>query len=186
MSVGSTSTPQIGSSLTVLRARGLYEEYTKRLDADVLARLLDQTMVTGWLPMEMALSHYEACDALQLPESTILEMGDVVGSRMSQSVMGDLVRLVRHGGVTPWMPLRRIDRLWARVYMGSTIELKEKGPKEGELVISGMPLARVTYWRTALRGLFRGIVDVFASSAYTRGGDRELDPHRVRYVLSWV
>src|ERR1700683_8962 len=69
------------SSLRSIRARGILDRYVTALPgAD---RETIQSMVaTTWLPMDLALAHYRACDALKLSAHEQIEIGREVGANV--------------------------------------------------------------------------------------------------------
>jgi hypothetical protein len=103
------------SSVQSLRAHSLYEHYIGLLDPGM--RETVESMIAGaWLPVETALKHYRACDALGLTLANEIALGHEVGSRIQASLLGLLVKGAKSTGATPWTGLGYMDRLWERVF----------------------------------------------------------------------
>jgi hypothetical protein len=103
----------IQSSLNTLRERGHFDRYVTLLDLAYKDTILG-SLAPEWLPIDVGLAHYQACEALQMSHAELLEMGEIVGNRIQGTFIGTLVRGARTMGLTPWVPLTQIGRLWQR------------------------------------------------------------------------
>jgi hypothetical protein len=108
------------SSLASLRMHGRYERYRELLDPAVRDDII-HCVAASWLPLELALAHYHACDQLRLEQARLIEMGEFVGQKIQGTFMATLTRAFRAAGATPWSLLGQIDRLWARLMFGGGV-----------------------------------------------------------------
>src|SRR6476660_3061698 len=81
----------IQASLAELKANGHYERYARLIAPDVLAEL-SASLAPGWIPMDLALRHYEACENMKLDATEFAAMGKHVGDRVR-----DVVSLAKRG-----------------------------------------------------------------------------------------
>lgn len=156
------------SSLQSMRKRGLLETYLAHLPQHHHAAV--HSMIAGqWVPMSLALAHYEACEALGLAEAEINAIGREVGDRIEGTFLATMVRMAGNIGATPWTALSQTGRLYDRLLAGGggTSVLKV-GPKDARVLFLGVALARVPYFRLAMGGVFEIAAELFCSKAYTR------------------
>lgn len=175
----------LSSSVRSLRARGLADTYFAALPREHHDLVLG-TVVGTWLPVHVAMAHYFACDALNLPTLEIVEIGREAAGHVHGSTVATLTRLARGAGVTPWAVLTRLDELWKRIWHGGGVCVRKQGPKEARVEIAGWPCAKSAYCRAGLRGVLLGLTEPLAVRAYAR--EFALPASRVGMVcdLSWV
>jgi hypothetical protein len=175
----------LSSSLRSLRERELLDAYLRHLPPRHHEAVL--APVAGlWLPIEVAIAHYDACDALALSSVDVLAIGREATSRVHGTILSTFVRLARDAGITPWTALPRMHELWARIWIGGGVSVAKLGPKEARIEIAGWPCAASPYCRTALRGVLPGIVDLFCTKSYAREVQKLATETTLGYVLSWA
>jgi hypothetical protein len=176
----------IVSSLQSLRARHHFEAYVERLPA--AERDVIPNIAAGiWLPMQTAMTHYEACEALGLSPDEQVALGVAVGDRVQGSFLGVALRAANGMGVTPWIPLGNVERLWGRVFQGGGgVEIVKLGPKEATCRFRGLPIMEVPYVRNGWRGVFVAGMQPFCTKAYAIEVPRERKPLGAVYRLSWA
>jgi hypothetical protein len=156
----------IQSSLESLRNRGHFDRYLKLVDPRFRERILG-TIAPEWLDVGLALAHYEACDALALGHEELIEIGEAVGERIQGTFVAMIVRRARVLGLTPWVPLAQLQRLWDRLITGGGVSLVRTGPNEARVEVCLLPLAQFGYFR----GGFSGVI----SSAIKLGAGRNVN-----------
>jgi hypothetical protein len=176
----------IVSSLQALRARSHFDAYAQRLPA--LERDVLPNIAAGlWLPMGLAMTHYEACEALGLPAEEQVALGAAVSDRVQGSFLGLFLRAANGVGITPWIPLGAADRLWGRVFQGGGgVEIAQLGPKEATCRFRGLPIMDIPYVRNGWRGVFVAGMQPFCAKAYAVELPRERRPLGAMYRLSWA
>jgi hypothetical protein len=154
------------SSVQSLRSQGLFERFSSHIEPK-LRDVIVMSAAGVWLPMDVGLAHYRACDALGLTLGDQVQMGHQVGQRVQGNVLGLLIKTAKGAGVTPWMVLGQVARLWDRVFHGGAGPcVKEFGPKEAHVELVGLPLLGVAYFRNAYRGTFQAGLELFCTKAY--------------------
>jgi hypothetical protein len=174
------------SSIQSLRARGLFDRYAANLEAAHHTAVFE--MVAGvWLPMDVALAHYRASDALGLSPEEQAGMGRDVNVRVQGSVLGLLARTARDAGVTPWVIMGSLGRLWDRVFDGGGgVEVRKTGPKDARAEVVGLPLLKVGYFRHAFRGVFKGGLEPICQRVYVHEALEEGTETSAVFRVQWV
>jgi hypothetical protein len=138
------------------------------------------------LPSAVAEAHYDACDRLELSPLELLEIGAEVGKHAQGTVFSVAVTVAKGAGVTPWTIVTRYPGIWARIWIGGGVSIIKTGPKDARLEIAGWPCARSTYCRIAMRGVLRGLTELFATRAYVKEIPRLCTPLTLGYHVEWA
>lgn len=176
----------IQSSLATLRALGHFDAYAKRLPKELHGPILD-AIAPAWLPIELGVAHYRACDMLELSEDQLVTIGEHVGDRMQGAFMETLTRAGRAMGLTPWVLLKRFDVLWGRLFQGGSIELTKVGPKDLTIEVRHASPLHSAYFRRAFCGVVQaGYKYVGVRAAYVRIARWEAPQSRFVMRAAWV
>lgn len=155
------------SSLESLRTGGLMDRYHGLL-APSYAGAIDHLVAGVWLPMEVAVAHYDACERLGLTLEEQLQLGAAVSERVHGSFLM-LLRAARKVGATPWTALSKTAHMYDRLFQGGGgVGVRKLGPKEARLDLVGVPALDVPYFRHALRGVVEAGASLFCSRCYVR------------------
>jgi hypothetical protein len=158
-------TTWLASSLSALRDRNLMDSYLqllpRSLHADVMGSVAGQ-----WAPIELALAHYTACDQLDLPEAELLAIGAAVTKRVHGSVLNTAVKLAKQSGVTPWVVLSQLARLWDRIWAGGGVCVYQLGPKDALVQVVGWQVARFRYVQRSMPGVIQATIELFCRRAF--------------------
>jgi hypothetical protein len=175
----------VTNSIHSLRARGLYERYAAHLAADDEAAL--STAVAGvWIPMDLAVAHYEACEALRLGVGQQLDIALEVGQHVHGTLLRAMLRLARTAGVTPWAALPYSGTLYGRLFQGGGIEVTRTGPKDARVDMVGNPLCDIEYFRVGVRGVYESALEHFARRVVTQEVPWRRVGHEMSLRISWV
>ncbi len=175
----------VTASQASLRAHGFGARYEASLPAEHRDALLN--VVAGvWLPMAVALAHYGTADSLELPESTLVDIGEDATRRANSTMLTFLARMAKGAGVTPWAVLSRADRLWSTTCRGGGIAVYEVAPKEARLELHGFPLARFRYNVITARGIAQAVVERFCQKAYASEVKARATNDRLVLKLAWA
>jgi hypothetical protein len=178
----------IVSSLESLRRFGYFEEYLRAL-APTWREQVVFCLASSWVPVELAVAHYAAHEALQLPAVELVEMGELVGERVAGAFLGALRRSSRTQGLeaSPWIPLREYRRLCERVLQGGSVAMHVRGEKEARLELSGAPLMRFAAFRQTMLALTRLAVGSFVCRAFVRElAASRMDSEQLRIQVRWL
>ncbi|MEM1416887.1 MAG: DUF2378 family protein [Myxococcota bacterium] len=158
----------LGSSITALRERGLYEAYLAALGESEREELV--TLVPmSWIDIELALTHYRLVDRLVPDPEVQRAIGRSVGTRVQESYLKTLVRSLRVAGVVgPRRLLQRMPSIWSRVFEGGAVGVDQTGPKDVLLRVEGVPLFAVPYFGNACEGVFQVGLELITRKAFVR------------------
>jgi len=172
----------LSSSLQAVRERSLQDDYFALLDEehhDAIHSMIPQS----WLPIELAVAHYEAMDQL-LSTADAREIGRVVAKRVHHSYLGILVRGIRATGlVSPMRVLVRFDAIVARMIEGGGVRAAEVGSKDALAEIHRIPLAHIPYFRAGIEGICESSLGLIASDA--TASVKMQGPDILRIRLRW-
>lgn len=135
------------SSLAELRALGHYERYATLIDRKTLAQLVEASLAPGWIAVELAHAHYDACDRLELTDEQLSAIGDRVGERVQAALLVSLAKKVREPGFDLWSEIGPLSRMWARVFDGGSVQTSKLGPCDELVEERGFSLFRYDYYR---------------------------------------
>lgn len=172
-------------SVRGLRTRGLYDRYLEMLEPKWHETIASLTAGT-WLPIDLAMAHYAACDALKLDRDTIEAIGRESGLFVNGTVLSAVAKISATAGVTPWFPLSNAHKLQTRTWVGSSIAIYKLGPKEARFEWIQLPVARFAYMRAGFAAFAGAIGGLFTSKMVVR--DMDLIPRSsvVTYRMSWA
>jgi hypothetical protein len=174
------------SSLAALRARGHFDRWYAAVEPHHRDSIVE-SLAPSWLPIELALAHYAGCEALQLPNSEQLAIGESVGDRIQGTFIATLMKTARATGFSPLVLLKQFDRLFGRLFQGGSIEVIQTGPKDLEVEVRGMPLSRYAYFRTAFNGVVRaGFVFSGVRTSYVKQRSHDADAQSFILRAAWV
>lgn len=173
------------SSIEALRSRGRWETYLQHLPPEH-HEAIELLVVGVWLPIEIAEAHYAACDALGLPDDVVLEIGREVTKGVHGTVLDTAVKLAKVSGVTPWSILERLDRIWARTWVGGGVAVERLGPKAARIVVHRWSPSRFRYTRVAMRGVIGALLALFCRTAYVHEVPSMMDDETLAYRVEWA
>jgi hypothetical protein len=174
------------SSLASLRKRGHFDDWYARMDKTYRDQIVE-SLAPSWMPIEAGLAHYGACEALMLPMSEQVAMGEAVGDRIQGSFLSTLMKSARSAGLNPMILLMQFDRLYARLFQGGSIQLVKTGPKDIDIEVRGLPLVRFPYFRIAFTGVVRaGIAFSGVRSAHVKQQSFNADKLAFMMRAAWV
>jgi hypothetical protein len=166
--------------------RGLLQRYAAFLSPEHRTRL-DESLAPEWLPLELGLAHYAACDSLSLSPSELQEIGEDVGIRLQGTFIGTLTRSARNVGLTPWVPLAQFARLKERLMQGGAVMVTKTGPKDATVELHQIELFKHTYFRVAYAGVIASLLKLGAGkSVSVRVGGGANFAQRCVYRCMWV
>jgi hypothetical protein len=157
----------IVSGLQALRERGHYEAWSAAVDPAARDAIL--TTIAGvWLPMDLVMAHYRACEALHLSHDEAFALGNAVGHRIHDTMLLMVRRVANELGVTPWTIGAQYDRLFSRVFDGGGFRILREGPKDAVIELFQIPPAQFSYFRSAFCGVNQAGLALFAQRGFVR------------------
>jgi hypothetical protein len=169
-----------------LRQRGHFDRWLTLIDVRHRATIVE-SLAPSWMPIEVAVAHYAACEALELPLSEQVAMGEAVGDRIQGSFLTTLMKSARAAGYNPLILLSQFDRLYGRLFQGGSVQLTQTGPKDADVEVRGMQTTRFPYFRIAFTGVVRaGILFSGVRTGYVKHGAYNAGSDTLVMHTSWV
>lgn len=173
------------SSIAAVRAAGFAEQYMAALPPQH-GETLRESVVGMWVPMEVAVAHYRACESLALPTESQVTLGRATFDRTQGTLLGTAVKLSRAAGASPWTVLPLFQRFWLRGFDGGGIAVYKLGPKDAQVDCFSVEVNDVRYFRNALRGLVTGVLELFTSKCYVKELTGSREPGAVHFRAQWA
>jgi hypothetical protein len=171
------------SSLRGLRDGGHIDAYLAKL-APKDAEAIRLVVVGDWAPISLALAHYRACDALDLPPPEIVRMGAATARRMNSNFFAMVAKIAKSSGATPWTGLAQLQRVFEGHCRGGATRVVKLGPKEARVEFVAFPLMAIPWCRYGWRGTLAANAELFCEQCYA--AEVGWTPTSVAYRLSWV
>lgn len=174
------------SSQAELKNLGLYDAYLAHMDPDALTQI-QANIGPGWLPSELAIAHYSACDRLALTPSELAEVGSRASKRFQGGMLSTFASAARQSGFTPWLVIAAYGRIADRMFDGSSAEFAKVGPKDLEIGVQGNPLFGSRYFRAAYSVVTRSTFLVLGTrAAHVRLSSYRPEEQALEARISWV
>ena len=171
-------------SIAALRQAGHVDRYAAALPSGHRDELL-QAVAGTWIAVDVAHSHYSACESLGLRPDEEMELGRAVFERTGDTMFGTVLRLAKGVGVTPWTLLPHLQRFWQRGYDGGGLSVVRLGPKEARIDLVQCSLAEGRYFRNGVRGLLQTVLQLFCTRAYMHETPGTRQPGTMSTRASW-
>jgi hypothetical protein len=175
----------IVASREQLKAIGYFDAYVAGLSPESHAAL-DELIAASWVPIELAHAHFQAIERLGIDTATVEANTRAVATRLQGIFLSTVVKAARGSGATPLSAVRVLRVLWGRVFTGGAIGVKQTGPKEGVIVVSGNPLLAYRYHRTGVRMHVASAAELFSTRAYVREHSYKADTYELALRVQWV
>lgn len=171
------------ASLLGLGDEGLKAAYLERLPSEHHAAM--GALTAGqWMPVELALEHYRACDRLEVDDEAIERMFRNADGRLRGTIISTIASLTSVTGVKPWLLLGHHARVWERLFQGGGVRVARLGPQVAQVEARGLPLLRVPYFAKGIRLLHVLAYERFCAQVAVDtypGPDAESLLYRVRW-----
>jgi hypothetical protein len=164
----------VHSSIAELGVLGVYDRYCDYMQRESLDRI-KELIGPGWMPVELAMEHYTACDKLQLRDDAMFQMGVRAGDKMGSALLvaGAQPR-VETKDRSPWPLLQAFARMGRRIYNGASAQYARTGPNSLQIEYYGNPLFSFHYYRVAHRGFMHQAFGALGVSVH----DVSFSPYR--------
>jgi hypothetical protein len=173
------------SSLRSLRAHGLVDRYLAFLPANLHDTVMGSA-IGVWLPGEISVFHYAACEKLNLDVTLQIAIGAEVALRVHGTILSIAVKLAHEAGATPWTVLAQFGKLWGYIWVGGAVSVSKLGPKEARLEVIGWPCSQFAYCRNGILGVTQGLIQLFCSKVYVREVPKLCTSTSLGYRIAWA
>jgi hypothetical protein len=174
------------SSRLTLQRHGYFERYRAHLPPEAEMAIASST-AGSWLPLDLGVAHYRACDALALTIDEQLALGAGVVHDVQRTFIGSIMRAAGKGaGVSPLLGMQKFFGVYARSFKGGGSRMVRIGPKDVRAEFVGNPLAAIHYFRVAYRGFITAGCEIFAQRVVAAELDAHRSPTTVAYRVAWA
>ena len=142
------------TSLRMVKLHGNYERWLAHVDP-LHRDTIVESVAPSWLPIEVGLAHYQACDQLALSDTELDRIGQSVGAQLQSTLLSVAANVVRSAGATPEVVASCFGRLWPRLCQGGSLQLSKQGPKDLTIDLRAAVLSRSRYFRCTFVGNVR-------------------------------
>jgi hypothetical protein len=174
------------TSMQALRRHGYYDRYVAAIAPRHLETILSS--VAGvWLPIEVGVAHYTACDALDIPTDEQLAIGGEVVRALQKTFLGSLLKSAASGiGISPLAGLEKFTNFRARSIQGGGARVIRFGPKDVRIDFVGEPFAAIRYFRVAYRGFIQAGCEFFSPRVVVAELEAFRSATTLGYRIAWV
>lgn len=145
-----------------LRERALEERYLVALGQEMRNAILSVGAM-DWVPLPIVEAHYAGLDSLGLSFDDRLELGASASRHVNGVVLRTIIQLAGKLGVSPFTPLARAAKLFARNFRGGAVAAYKVGPTEARFEVLANSLAASACHRDNLQGALLDGTRPFAS-----------------------
>ena len=134
-------------SLAQIKQQGHLDRYVGFMGEDKLKMLQGQS-ATAWVPVQLVLDHYQACDQLDLTVTQARKVASNVGAdikRRNDSVNEKSARPEENFDL--WTEVMAMHRMWGRLYRGGSVQVAKLGDNGWRFEQRGFPMNRFAYFR---------------------------------------
>jgi hypothetical protein len=175
----------LASGLGIVRERRLTDRYYSLLSPEH-AVAVSAIVANDWVPLDTTLAHYAAMNELFPSPDEQVANGRQVAARVNASILGTVISLTHAGGATPWTLLKPLPRVIGRLLQGGGLVVRRLGPKESLNTFLELPLARVPYFCSGLRGMFVAGTELVSRKAYCTEVRSLCTSTTYAFRVSWV
>jgi hypothetical protein len=174
------------ASTRTLKRHGHYEQYQRNLAPEHFATIVSSAAAT-WLPIEVGIAHYQACDGLGLPIDEQLANGGEVVRDLQKTFIGSVLKAATvGGGVSAIVGVKKFTAVFSRSFKGGGARIVRLGPKDVRAEFVGLPVAAVRYFRIAYRGFLQAGCEFFARRVVVAELDAYFSATTLAYRIAWV
>jgi hypothetical protein len=142
----------VHSSIAELQELGLHERYCSLVPSTSLERI-NALLGPGWMPIELVLDHYSACDRLGLSDELILECGQRAGENMGRALL--VAGATHDADGSPWAFVGAYSRMGRRIHEGGSAQYVKIRPNTLQIEHYHNPLFSFHYYRVGHGGFLR-------------------------------
>jgi hypothetical protein len=165
-----------------LREQGLFDTYANALGS---SRALLEAGAADWVPLPLALAHWEAVDGLELSREQQIAMGIFMGEHAHNIVLATLVRLAGKLGMSPWPALAQCHKLWTRSWRGGGMAAYRTGNCSARVEVLEASVVGIRAFRIGIAGTVIAGIAPFCRRPFVVEDPEARTPTSVSLRVSW-
>jgi hypothetical protein len=146
------------TSLRGVRTQGNFQRWEAFVDPVHRDTILD-AIAPSWLPIEVGLAHYLACDRFDLDDAVLEQIGEGVGAQLQSTLLG-VASKIALSALSQEAINQCFLKLWPRLCKGGQMQLHNNG-KIMTIELRGAMLPRSRYFRGTFLGNVRAGCKLF-------------------------
>ena len=176
----------LSASFNAIKSHGHLERYLVALPTQY-ATPITTAIASEWIPVEVVLAHYRACEALLLSVEETLNLGSAVVMSLQRTFIGGVLKKAAvEAGVSPLFGLQKFASVYYRTMEGGGGRIVRIGPKDVRMEFVGQPLASVPYFRVSFRGFIQAGCAFFARRVVVAELTTYLSSTTCAYRVAWA
>jgi len=176
----------IAASVQTLKRHGHYDRYVRAVPPEHL-NTITSAVAGMWLPMDVGMAHYGACETLDLPVEELLLLGSDVVHNLQRTFIGTVLKAAGSGaGISPLVGLQKFTAVYSRTIKGGGARVIRVGPKDVRVEFVGLPLAVYRYFRVAYRGFIQAGCEFFTHRVVAKELTAYHSQTTLAYRIAWV
>lgn len=173
----------IVSSVLRLRAWEREESYLSSVPPVLRDEVLS-TAPNSWVPMSVAVPHYEAVQCALPDEADQVEWGRQGADCVHKAYVITILREIRVTGlISPELALRHLRPAWRRVFQGSSIHAEKRGLTRAVLTVEGLELLELPLFRRSMQGLLEKTFAI--TKQQPKVTSKERGPSSAEFTFRW-
>jgi hypothetical protein len=174
------------NSLTTLRGGDRLDDYFAKLPAEHHDDV-NAVTVQSWVPMELAVVHYQAMGGVYLDAAEQLQNGRLAAERTQNPHVRTVVRtLSALRTLDMWDAMARFPGLVARSVRGGKTIVRRTGPKDARVEFTGFPFFQVGYIHHSMQGTCQAALEVMSQRIHVRQDPSFRSDSSMALLVSWV
>jgi hypothetical protein len=175
------------TSIQALKRHGHYDRYVRAISPRHLQEIVSSSGAGVWIPIDVGVAHYAACDTLDLPPDEILALGGEVVHALQRTVIGSVLKSTTSGiGISPLAGIEKFASVRARSIKGGGVRVIRFGPKDVRVDFVGEPFAAIRYFRVGYRGFLQAGCEFFSRRVIVAELEAFRSPTTLGYRIAWV
>lgn len=173
-------------SLRALKENHMYERWLAVVDPAQREAIIE-AIAPSWLPIEIGLAHYRACDQLGVEQAEVVRIGESVGMRLQSTLLGVGAKLIHASGMSRSAVVQTFEKLWPRLFVGGSLQLELLGPKDLVIEVRAGVVPRSDWFRGAFTGSVKAAGNMMGfQSVYAKQVLYNAAKDRFAVQMSWV
>lgn len=140
-------------SLRGVRNQGNFQRWEAYIDPLHRDTILD-AIAPSWLPIDVGLAHYLACDRFGEDDATLEKIGEGVGAQLQSTLLGVASKIALSSVISQETINSCFLKLWPRLCKGGQMDIAYKG-KIVTIELRGAVLSKSRYFRGTYLGNVR-------------------------------
>jgi hypothetical protein len=139
-------------SLRGIRNQGYFQRWEAFIDPLHRDTILE-AIAPSWLPIDVGMAHYLACDRFDLDEATLQTIGEGVGAQLQNTLLG-VASKIALSALSQDAINQCFFKLWPRLCKGGSLNIQHSG-KLVTLELRAAVMSKSSYFRGTFMGNVR-------------------------------